>query len=143
MKQSFKLINLKSNLNILLTATIIFLSGCSLNTPTKNSYSYLSAYNSGDWERAERLITAKIESGNSNADLYYMLGNICNDSKRPEKAIQHYQKALDLNPNHHKARHNLGVVYLKQGIYEISDAQKHLPVDDKILDELRKILRSF
>lgn len=44
-------------------------------------------------------------------NLYYMMGNAMFENKNYEGAIKEYKKALDWNPTHSYAHHNLAVIY--------------------------------
>jgi FKBP-type peptidyl-prolyl cis-trans isomerase 2 len=56
-----------------------------------------------------------VQTDISKADEYYYEGIALQDDNELDKAVQCYQKAIDLNPNHTGAYYNLGVSFQKQG----------------------------
>ena len=44
-------------------------------------------------------------------ELYYRVGNVLFESKNYEGAVKHYKKALDWDPSHAWAHHNIAVIY--------------------------------
>ncbi|RLC38670.1 MAG: hypothetical protein DRH51_08020, partial [Candidatus Coatesbacteria bacterium] len=52
------------------------------------------------------------------ADAYYNDGNLYLMIGLFDKALESYQKAIDVNPSHIRAYSNLGVTYYKIGEYE-------------------------
>ncbi len=46
---------------------------------------------------------------------YYLLGNLLNKSKRPEEAVAHWEKSVELDPGNAVAQRNLGQVYAEEG----------------------------
>lgn len=64
-------------------------------------------------EARETLIDA-LEHGVEIAQIYYRLGNIYFDLKDYDKAEYTYRRAIDTDPKHINAHHNLSVVFRKQ-----------------------------
>lgn len=71
----------------------------------------------GDLARAETLYLQAISlpRGNKFAQPYYNLGNIYRDRGEIKKAIEFYQKAIEVDPNFPFAYQNLAVIYAAQG----------------------------
>ena len=49
-------------------------------------------------------------------DGYYNLGNIYNKLEKEDKAIENYNKVIELDNNYYKAHNNLGNIYRKKGL---------------------------
>lgn len=145
---------------LLVSVIIIFLSGCSSlsnkssfsesnceyhsETETINTVKNINAYYlSENWEKAEDLINTLDNSKRNSPDILFKLANIYSATLRPEKAIMTYWQILSANPEHHKARHNLGVLYIKQGVYEISESRKHLPISDNEFQSIRYFIKQL
>ncbi len=65
-------------------------------------------------EGIELLLTA-LRHGLERDKIYFRLGNIYFDAGELEKAELAYKKAIEANPEHVNAHHNLSVVYRRQG----------------------------
>lgn len=71
-----------------------------------------TAYNSGDYAKAETCYTRILEQGLYSASLYYNLANAHFKQNELGKALLYYNRALRLRPNDEDIRHNLE--YAKQ-----------------------------
>lgn len=164
-KYSIGMIPINIPIKILLITVITiflsgFLSGCSSlsnnsshsksncnfhsETETINTLKNINAYYmSENWEKAEDLINSLDNYKRNSPDILFKLANIYSTTLRPEKAIMTYWQILSINPEHYKARHNLGVLYIKQGIYEISESRKHLPVSDKEFQNINDLIKQL
>ncbi len=69
---------------------------------------------SGQHGEAIRVLTEALEHGTRRATLYYRLGNTYVDKGDLERAERAYERALELDPEHVNARHNLAIVYKRQ-----------------------------
>ncbi len=118
---------------------------CVANNNTRVSQELLinEAYNNENWENAEIFINEYLKTHPNDAEKFYQLGNVYVNTLRPEAAIRSYKYTLKLDPSHDKARHNLGVVYLKLGLYEISASRKTLPMDDYQIKRLKDIFEGM
>jgi tetratricopeptide (TPR) repeat protein len=75
-----------------------------------------------DWEKAiaqfEEIINLKIEAYGYIHHLHRKMGNYLRDKGFWKKAVEHYQKALELQPNDYKIHYNLGICYANLGRVE-------------------------
>jgi len=69
---------------------------------------------SGNLSAAEKELRKAIALDSRNPEIYNLLGFICDQTHRPDQAIQNFQAALKLNPGFTPARNNLGSSYLRQ-----------------------------
>lgn len=65
------------------------------------------AYQIGEYDVAEELITHAIESNNQMADYHNNLGEVLRVTHRTEAALEEYRIALSLDPDHENANQNL------------------------------------
>jgi len=79
------------------------------------------------------LLVEALKYGVEKARIYFRLGNLYYDAGDLAKAEYAYKRAIEEDPKHISAHHNLGVVYRKQG--KISRAVKMLKKARKL--ELR------
>ncbi|RLE31134.1 hypothetical protein DRJ54_01170 [Candidatus Acetothermia bacterium] len=70
------------------------------------------------------LLVEALKYGVEKAQLYFRLGNLYYDAGDLARAESAYKRAIEEDPKHISAHHNLGVVYRKQG--KISQAVKML-----------------
>jgi tetratricopeptide (TPR) repeat protein len=134
----------------------VLLAGCGI-APTKTSSQRLTyvlttqqqanaAYQSGDMQHAAALYLQLTKMIPQEADYWYMLGNAYVRTQQPDQAVQAYQQALVLNPNHARAWHNLGIVRMRQAmaafVSSASTARAEDPmheVSTQLADELGRI----
>jgi len=64
------------------------------------------------------------------ADLHFSLGNVATNAREFEKAVVHYQKALELNPSDPETHHNLGIIF-----------DYYIPDPDRALHHYRNYLQ--
>lgn len=62
---------------------------------------------------------------------WYRQGNTLAHDDRLEEAREAYVRALELDPNLARARHNLGLVHLQLGWKALLQARRELPADDR------------
>lgn len=62
---------------------------------------------------------------------WYRQGNTLAHEDRLEEALAAYVRALELDPNLARARHNLGLVHLQLGWKALLQARRELPADDR------------
>ena len=60
----------------------------------------------------------KIESPVINPEIHVARGDISFQSRSYQKAIENYESAIKLDPNHDRAYHKIGIVYFNLGLYE-------------------------
>jgi tetratricopeptide (TPR) repeat protein len=73
-------------------------------------------------EKGVDLLLDALQYGIDRAQIYYRLGNLYFDSNKIDHAEYAYRKAIELEPNHVNAHHNLSVVFRKQG--KVSESVK-------------------
>lgn len=61
------------------------------------------------------LLVDLLRYGEEKATIYFRLGNVYFDAGDLSRAEYAYQRAIQEDPHHASAHHNLGVVYRKQG----------------------------
>jgi len=69
----------------------------------------------GRHEDAVKALAEALKHGIEQAILFYQLGNVYVDAEDLARAEAAYRKALDVDPYHANALHNLAVVYKRQG----------------------------
>lgn len=89
-----------------------------------------AAYAAGDYARAAQAYERLAQQSEADATVWYRLGNSRAELDQPEAAITAYRQALRLQPEHARARHNLGLVHLRLGVSELLEARRHLPEVD-------------
>jgi hypothetical protein len=133
------------------------LAGCGIapltKTPTQRLTYVLTtqqqadaAYQSGDMKHAAALYLQLTRIIPQEADYWYMLGNAYVRTQQPDQAVQAYQQAIVLNPDHARALHNLGIVRMRQAtaafVSSASTAKAEDPmheVSTRLVDELAHI----
>lgn len=100
---------------------LFVLTVCSnLSFGQTSSIDYKTYYNSaitfltnGDYDNALNSINKSIMINPTNADSYYIRGNVYQKKANYLNAIRDYQKAIKLNPNHIDAISKCGISYAK------------------------------
>ncbi|MCR4404229.1 MAG: tetratricopeptide repeat protein [Candidatus Acetothermia bacterium] len=69
----------------------------------------------GNYREGIALLVSALQFGEKTAQIYFRLGNIYYDSHDLDRAEYAYKKAIEHDPAHVSAHHNLAVVYRKQG----------------------------
>jgi tetratricopeptide (TPR) repeat protein len=70
---------------------------------------------SGNLVAAEQELRKALSLDSHNPEIYNLLGFVCDQTDRPDQAVENYQAALKLNPDFTAACNNLGASYLRQG----------------------------
>jgi tetratricopeptide (TPR) repeat protein len=89
---------------------------------------YLS---SGDFDAAERNLQLAIDKEPDNKQLYFSLGVVYDNLDNDDKAIEAYEKAIEVDENYFDALYNLGALYFNKGVEmnnvanEIQDNKKY------------------
>ncbi|XP_072034195.1 protein O-mannosyl-transferase TMTC1-like isoform X2 [Amphiura filiformis] len=87
-----------AKITTILAFAMVFLYG--IRTHTRN----------WDWQTRETLFKSGVETLPHNAKMHYNWANYLKDNGRKPEAISHYQKCLELYPNHTSAFNNLGTL---------------------------------
>jgi tetratricopeptide (TPR) repeat protein len=74
------------------------------------------------YEQGIDLLVNALQYGVDKAQIYYRLGNLYFDADKIDHAEYAYRKAIEIEPHHVNAHHNLSVVFRKQG--KISESVK-------------------
>ncbi len=102
------------------------------------------AYANDDFELAETLFLQVVKNDQNNSRGWYKLGNIYANSDRLQAAIDAYHNAIDIKPDHQKARHNLGVIYLEQAKTYLTDSGLGIDsLDAAVLKDLKTYLQQL
>jgi tetratricopeptide (TPR) repeat protein len=70
---------------------------------------------SKEYDKGIDILVEALQYGVEKTKIYFRLGNIYFDAGKLEHAEYAYRRAIDLDPNHINAHHNLSVVLRKQG----------------------------
>jgi tetratricopeptide (TPR) repeat protein len=84
----------------------------------------------GDWEAAIKALTNAGLRDSRNADIQNYVGYAYRRLLQFDLAIQHYQRALTLDPRHRSAHEHLGEAYLAQA--DPAKAKEHLAALEQI-----------
>jgi Flp pilus assembly protein TadD len=84
----------------------------------------------GDWQGAIKALTNASLRDDRNADIQNYLGYAYRRLRQFDPAMQHYQRALTLNPRHRSAHEHLGEAHLAQG--NLARAKEHLAALERI-----------
>jgi tetratricopeptide (TPR) repeat protein len=68
-----------------------------------------------EYDKGIDVLVEALQYGVEKAKIYFRLGNIYFDAGRLDHAEYAYRRAIDLNPTHVNAHHNLSVVLRRQG----------------------------
>ncbi len=72
-------------------------------------------HQAGDLARAEQLYRQVVHSDAAQADVWYLLGLVCQAQNRPAEAVGHYRQALRLKPELAAAHNSLGIALARGG----------------------------
>ena len=78
-------------------------------------------FRSGDYRKAKVEYKNALQIDPKNADAYYLLATVSEKLENWPQAMADYQKALDINPDHLKARAATGKIFLMAGDLEQAD----------------------
>ena len=116
--------------NLLLVPVLLVLSGCAVMPQSAPERRADAAYAAGDYAAAavayERL-TAEQGDG---AERWFRLGNSYVELGRLVDATAAFRTALERDPEHARAAHNLGLVYLQLGVTTLLESRRSLPQVD-------------
>jgi tetratricopeptide (TPR) repeat protein len=76
------------------------------------------AFAEKDFPRAEKVLREAIEGGADFPDLHYYLGLICHQRGKFHQAVEHFDKAVALNPSYAEALISLSITLNDMGRYE-------------------------
>lgn len=77
-----------------------------------------TAFEAGDYDKAEGLLHEVLSREPSFANVYNMLGVIAGHRDAPKKAVAMFRQALSLNPDYREAQVNLAVTLADMGAYD-------------------------
>lgn len=78
----------------------------------------VAAFQAGDYETAERLLLGVVNHPPVYANVYNMLGFIYGHRGLPEKAVEQFRRALEINPSYTEAQLNLAITLADIGVYD-------------------------
>ena len=106
------------------------------------------AIGAGDWDGAIKALTNAALRDDRNADIQNYLGYAYRRLRQFDSAIQHYQRALTLNPRHRSAHEHLGEAHLARG--DLAKAKEHLAALEQICliscdeyDDLKRAIAQY
>jgi len=101
-----------------------------------------------DWQGAVRLLSSAALRDTRNADIQNYLGYAYRHTGQMDRAFEHYERALQLNPRHRGAHEYLGEAYLL--VNDLPKAEVHLAALEKIClipceeyDDLKKAVAEY
>ena len=77
-----------------------------------------AAFQTGDYDTAERLLLALVDHPPVYANVHNMLGFIYSHRGLPEKGVEQFRRALEINPNYTEAQLNLAITLADIGVYD-------------------------
>jgi tetratricopeptide (TPR) repeat protein len=92
------------------------------------------AYTAGDMARAAQLYAELLKTTPDEAEYWYRLGNAHFRLQQPDEAVADYGRALQINPAHARAWHNLGVVRMRQAQAAMIASAANAKGDDPLHD---------
>lgn len=98
-----------------------------------------AAYREGRDADAERLYTELARALPDEAPYWFRLGNVYARSGRDEEAVLAYRKALQRQPGHARAMHNLAVVRLRQAQDAYDASARAAAPGDGVYEESRRM----
>jgi Tfp pilus assembly protein PilF len=109
-------------------------SNPSIKAPTvaERLQSARKALDAKEFSSAMRELNSALREDPRNADIHNLLGYTYRKQPQPNlvKAIDHYQTALKINPNHRGVHEYIGEAYLQDK--KLSEAEKHLAELERI-----------
>ncbi len=154
MRRIVKITTFVALIGLALSPAITFAAGG--GSTSRSSYSSGSrdftagkkAVKAGDYESAARYLTKAAKKDPKNADIQNLLGFSYRKMGNTEKAFEHYNAALRLNPKHRGANEYLGELYLETD--QLARAEERLKVLDKACswgceeyDELKEAIKNY
>lgn len=108
-----------------------------------------AAIEAQDWTTAIAALTKTAEAYPDSADTQNFLGYAYRQSGNIDAALEHYQRALELDPSHKHAREYLGEAYLMK--QDLSGAQEQLaelakictPIPCEEYKELKRAIEAY
>jgi tetratricopeptide (TPR) repeat protein len=83
-------------------------------TPEERLLLARASYYENDMAAATRILDVLIREGSRDAAVYFTYANIYDRQGDIDKAIEFWEKAIEISPSHTEAHFNLGVGYYKQ-----------------------------
>jgi hypothetical protein len=107
------------SLGLMAAASLLFLVSLSASEPkvtgTDEFYLAKAYWSQREFQKARIVATGAVQTFPGQARFPTLLGMIALSEDRFEDAIAHNQSALEIDPNHADAYHNLGIAYLLSG----------------------------
>ena len=107
-----------------------------------------AAIDARDWPAAIRALSSAALRDTRNADIQNYLGYAYRHTGQMDRAFEHYERALQLNPRHRGAHEYLGEAYLL--VNDLPKAEVHLAALEKIClipceeyDDLKKAIAEY
>ncbi|MBI2801486.1 MAG: tetratricopeptide repeat protein [Gammaproteobacteria bacterium] len=149
----------------MIVGVLIALSGCAAFAPRPTvsdapvetdraglEHAAAAAYAAQDWAASERDYSALAAQPGSDAETWFKLANIYARTSRPDLAVRAYREAVNRDPKHARAWHNLGLIQLRLARDSFAEVERNtLPANDmhsratelrSALDELLRPLGS-
>ncbi len=82
-----------------------------------------------DLEQAYVFIEKALEKDSENSSLWYVYG-IAGEKKDPEKALEAFEKAINVNPEYWEAMYMAGKIHYDRG-YTANKLSQEIPLDDQ------------
>lgn len=117
-------------LSALCVLCVLILSGCASMgggqdrlAPLRLNAEAIEAYRNADQARALSLHRELVRSDSASAYAWYRLGNLEVEAGNPDAAVTAYREALARKTSFPEARHNLGMVLMRQGASLLREAR--------------------
>jgi Flp pilus assembly protein TadD/ADP-heptose:LPS heptosyltransferase len=101
----------------------------------------LTLLNAGRYVEAQKVCVNIKKVRPQSPDVYNILGGIAYKLKKPEEAMTHFRRVIELKPDHHEARLNLGKVLCS--LQRWGDAARHYEVLANAMDKDARVLMGY
>ncbi len=127
---------------LLLAILCVLMAACGINQPKlssdeiKTSYSIANkAYDDKNYKLALLEYLKLSETINSDAMIWFRIGNSYTRLENYEEAVKAYEKSVLIDPRLSKAWHNMGVIQLKQSVNTWRQMLTYISKDDALYDK--------
>ena len=124
----------------IIVGVLIALSGCAASAPRPTvpdtpivgdraglERAAATAYAAQDWAASEHDYSALAAQPGSDAEAWFKLGNIYARTSRPDLAVRAYREAVNRDPKHARAWHNLGLIQLRLARDSFAEVEHNTP----------------